>query len=113
MCSVVDRLEVRDAIQRDLGRLEGGLCKTHRVQRDQEQGPAPGSGHSRHKYRLGSEWIQSSPEKEDLGVLVDERLDMGYQHALLAQKAKGILGCIKSSLGSRSGEVILPLYSGL
>lgn len=75
MCGVIDRLEGGNAIQRDLGRLEGDLCKTHRVQQDQEQGPAPGSRHLRHKYRLGREGIQSRPE-EDLRVLVDEKLDM-------------------------------------
>ncbi|GAB0208263.1 mitochondrial enolase superfamily member 1 [Grus japonensis] len=89
LCGVVDKLEGRDAIQRDLDRLE------------------------EHSYRLGEEWIESSPEEKDLGVLIDEKLNMSRQCALAAQKANHVLGCIKRSVTSRSREVILPLYSAL
>jgi len=46
-------------------------------------------------------------------VLVDEKLNMTQQTALTDQKGNHILGCIKSSVSSRSREVILPLYSAL
>ncbi|PKU41062.1 rna-directed dna polymerase from mobile element jockey-like [Limosa lapponica baueri] len=66
----------------------------------------------KYKYRMGTEWIESSPVK-DMGMLVDEKLNMSRQCALGAQKAKHTLGCIKSSAASRLREVILPLYSAL
>jgi len=60
-----------------------------------------------------AEWLESSPEEKDLGVLGGEKLNTSRQCALAAQRANRTLGCIQSSVASRAREGVLPLYSAL
>ncbi|PKU49576.1 rna-directed dna polymerase from mobile element jockey-like [Limosa lapponica baueri] len=78
LCGAVNMLEGRDAIQRDLDRLERlvqanimnfnkARCKVLHMSH----------GNPKHKYRLGRERIKSNPEDKGLGC-VDEKLNMTW-----------------------------------
>ncbi|GAB0195138.1 hypothetical protein GRJ2_001979100 [Grus japonensis] len=112
LCGAVNTLEGRDAIQRNPDRLKRQAPENHmKFNKAKCKVLHKDQGNPKHNYRLGGEWIESSPEEKDLGELVDEKLNMTWQHALAAQKANRVPGCIKSSVTSRSRKEILPFSS--
>ena len=67
----------------------------------------------KYKYKMGDTWLDSSVCEKDLGVLVDNKLNMSQQCDMAAKKANSILDCIARSIESRAREVIMPLYFAL
>lgn len=46
------------------------------------QGLLTGQGNPKHKYKLDDESIQNCPMEVDLGILVEENLNMSQQYTL-------------------------------
>ena len=111
---MVDTVEGRDAIQRDLNRLKRwAWVNLMRFNTAKYKDLHLGRRNPVHLYRLEEAVLESSSAEKDLGILIDDKLNMSQQCALAAWKANGILGSIRRGVASRDGEVIVPLYSAL
>lgn len=60
-------------------------------------------GNLRYNYKLAEELIENSPADKDLGVFMDQKMDM----------TNCILGCIKRRVARKKREGIAPLFSAL
>lgn len=69
-----------------------------------------GRGTPKYKYSLGREWIKCSPGERDLGLLVDESLNMSQQCVLAAQKANCVLAASKEVWQQGEGGDFPPLF---
>ncbi|CAM5112653.1 unnamed protein product [Natator depressus] len=89
----VDMLEGRYRVQSDLDKVEDWAKRNlMRFNKDTCRVWHLGRKNPMHRYRLGTDWLSSSSAEKDLGITVDEKLDMNQQCALVAKKANGILG---------------------
>ncbi|PKU37285.1 hypothetical protein llap_12411 [Limosa lapponica baueri] len=100
--------------QTDLDRLEEwaskNCVKLNKVKCNVEH---LGRHNQRAQYRLGFVWPGSSVAERDLGVLVDNKLNVSQQYATVATNANYILGCICRGITSRERDMVIPLYSAL
>lgn len=82
LCGMLTMLERRDAIQRIFNRIEKKICTKLMFNKARCKALL---GNLQHKYRLGREWIESSPEVKDLGILINGKLSMSWYFMVASQ----------------------------
>ena len=101
----VDLLEGKHAMQWDQDRLEEWMYANFTKFNKPSERPCT--------WVRQDELIWRRPEEKVLEILADEKIYMSWQHAVAAQKANCILGCVKRRVASRAREVVFPLYSSV
>ncbi|PKU42858.1 rna-directed dna polymerase from mobile element jockey-like [Limosa lapponica baueri] len=114
LCGVVDTREGRDAIWRDLDKIRKWAC-ANLIKFNQAKCKVLHLHQSnpKHKYRLGRDWLESSPEEKDLGVLVDEKLNMSAAVRAGSPESQGHPGLHQKKCGQqvKGGDSAPLLYS--
>ncbi|PKU47387.1 rna-directed dna polymerase from mobile element jockey-like [Limosa lapponica baueri] len=105
------------AIQWDLNRLESWAEKNlTRFNKGKCRVLHLGRKNPKNQYRLEVDLLESTTEEKDLGVLMDNKLPMSQQCALVAKRANGNLGCIEkcgqASFGHHISVLVNPLGPG-
>ncbi|KAF4794154.1 hypothetical protein TURU_104930 [Turdus rufiventris] len=110
----VDLLKDMKSLQRDMGRIDlwtKTSCMRLNKVKYQVKDLHLGNNHPMEPSRLGTEWLESDPERS-VGV-VWQLFEYEPVCAPVAKKASGILACISNSDPSRTRARIVPLYSAL
>lgn len=88
LSAVATTLESRDVIQRDLDGLERWThMNLMKINNTNCKVLHMGGDHLQYQYRIRIEWTENSPEEKDLGILVDEKLNVTQKCVLAAQNA--------------------------
>ena len=111
---MADTPEGFTAIQRDLDKLESWAEKNQmRFNKSKCTVLHLGRNNCMDQYRLEDDVLERSSPEKNLNVLMDNRLAMSQQCALVAKKANGILRWIKKIVANQlSSPSALP-WSGL
>ncbi|PKU45074.1 rna-directed dna polymerase from mobile element jockey-like [Limosa lapponica baueri] len=110
----VDTSEERATLQEDLDRLEERANKNlMKFNKEKFKVFYQGKHNLVVQHRLRSTQLGSNSVERDLGILLDNKLNVCKQCAAAAKEANRMLGCINKGITSRDKAGIILLYSAL